>query len=226
MDLELVLLDAGNTVIFLDHEAVADIVTSHGEPVDARTIAKVEGVAKRRYEALMARGVSHERGWGLYLSSLLVEAGLTEAAARAMITPLRRAHDAFNLWRLVPHELPGALARLRAAGVRVGVVSNSEGKLPEVFERVGLGGAFEIVVDSHVEGVRKPDPEIFRRALSRLGVEASRAVYLGDIPGVDVEGAYAAGMRAVLVDALDFYPEHVRSPRVRSVAEYVDGLLA
>lgn len=225
MDLELVLLDAGNTVIFLDHEAVADIVTSHGEPVDARALRKVEGVAKQRYEALLARGVSHERGWGLYLSSLLVEAGVEEAAARSMVAPLRRAHDAFNLWRLVPPELPRALDRLREAGLRTAIVSNSEGKLPDVFRRVGLGDAFELIVDSHLEGVRKPDPEIFRRALSRLGVAPERAVYLGDIPGVDVVGAKAAGLSAVLVDALDFYPKHTASPRVRSVAEYVDGLL-
>ncbi|MBX7192249.1 MAG: HAD family hydrolase [Sandaracinaceae bacterium] len=222
MALDLVLLDAGNTVIFLDHEAVADIVTSHGHPTDARVLRQVEGVAKRRYETLLRAGVSHEEGWGLYLRALLEEAGLGAATAREMVVPLRRAHDAFNLWRSVPSALPHALARLRAAGLRVGIVSNSEGKLPDVFARVGLGDAFEIIVDSHHEGVRKPDPEIFRRALARLRVEASRAIYLGDIPGIDVDGARAAGLDAVLVDALDFYPDHADSLRVRSVAEWVD----
>lgn len=222
MDLELVLLDAGNTVIFLDHEAVADIVTSHGVACDARVLVRVEGVAKRRYEALLAAGASHEDGWGLYLRALLEEAGLPAPEAKEMVVPLRRAHDAFNLWRRVPADLPPALARLRALGLRVAIVSNSEGKLPDVFARVGLGDAFEAIVDSHFEGVRKPDPEIFRRALARLGVAADRAVYLGDIPGVDVVGAHAAGMRAVLVDALGFYPEHASSPRVASVAEWVD----
>ncbi len=222
MELELVLLDAGNTVIFLDHEAVADIVTSHGHDVDARAIARSEGAAKRRYEGLLRTGVSHEEGWGLYLRTLLEEAGLAGEAAREMIVPLRRAHDAFNLWRRVPSDLHDALERLRGKGIRVAIVSNSEGRLLDVFDRVGLGDAFELIVDSHHEGVRKPDPEIFRRALSRLGVDASRAVYLGDIPGIDVEGAHAAGMKAVLVDALDFYPDHTGSPRVASVAEFVD----
>lgn len=222
MDLDLVLLDAGNTVIFLDHDAVADIVTSHGHPVDGRALARVEGHAKRRYEASLAGGVSHEEGWGLYLRALLESVGLEAVAAAAMVAPLRRAHDAFNLWRLVPPHLPPALARLRALGFRVAIVSNSEGRLPEVFERVGLGDAFEAIVDSHLEGVRKPDPEIFRRALARLGVDAARAVYLGDIPGVDVVGAHAAGMKAVLVDALGFYVEHAASPRVESVAEFVE----
>lgn len=222
MELDLVLLDAGNTVIFLDHDAVADIVTSHGHVVDGRVLARVEGHAKRHYEQLLARGVSHEEGWGLYLRSLLETAGLAPEAAREMVVPLRRAHDAFNLWRLVPPELPAALARLRSLDFRVAIVSNSEGRLPDVFGRVGLGDAFELIVDSHHEGVRKPDPELFRRALARLGVEASRATYLGDIPGVDVVGAHAAGMKAVLVDALGFYPEHATSPRVASVAEFVE----
>lgn len=222
MDLDLVLLDAGNTVIFLDHEAVADIVTSHGVTVDARVLERVEGVAKRRYEALLRAGASHEDAWGLHLRALLEEAGVPEGSAREMIAPLRRAHDVFNLWRRVPAEFPAALARLRANDFRVAIVSNSEGKLPDIFARVGLGDAFEAIVDSHFEGVRKPDPEIFRRALARLGVSADRAVYLGDIPGIDVDGAHAAGMRAVLVDALGFYPDHASSPRVASVAEWVD----
>lgn len=222
MELELVLLDAGNTVVFLSHEAVADIVTSHGHVVDARALARVEGVAKRRYAELLRAGVSHEDGWGLYLTTLLEQAGLPPEPARAAIAPLRRAHDAFNLWRCVPDDLRPALARLRALGIRVAIVSNSEGRLPELFERLGLGEAFETVVDSHFEGVRKPDPELFRRALSRLGVAAERSVYLGDIPEVDVDGARAAGMEAVLVDALGFYPEHTGSPRVRSVGEWVD----
>ena len=223
--LDLLLLDVGNTIAFLDVGAVADVVRAQGHAVDPAVLARVEGRAKRRYEALMAEGVSHEEGWGLYLATLLEEGGLGPEVARAMIPPLRRAHDVFNLWRRVPPELPAALDRIRAAGVRLAIVSNSEGRLPELLERVGLASYFEAIVDSHHEGVRKPDPEIFRRALSRLGVAAERAVYLGDIPGVDVAGAQAAGLGAVLVDPGGFYAEH-RGERVASVAEWIDRLLA
>lgn len=226
MQLELVLLDAGNTVVFLDHDAVADIATSHGHAVDARVLREVEGVAKRRYETLLQQGVSHEDAWGLYLRALLEEGGLEAATALSLIVPLRRAHDAFNLWRRVPPDLRPALALLRAAGIRVAIVSNSEGKLAELFLRVGLEGEFETIVDSFFEGVRKPDPEIFHRALRRLNVPASRAIYLGDIPGVDIDGAHAAGLQAALVDALDFYPEHTQSPRFPSVAAWASAHLA
>lgn len=217
-------LDAGNTIVFLDHQAVADIACAHGHAIDARAIRDVEGKAKRRYEALMRDGASHEDGWGLYLVTLLASAGLGETAARAMVAPLRRAHDAFNLWRRVPDGLHAALARLTDAGIHVSVISNSEGALPSLFERLGLAPFIAHVIDSHHEGVRKPDPELFRRALERSGQRADESVYLGDIPGVDVVGANAAGMRAVLVDPLGFYPDFT-GDRVSSVVAYVDRLL-
>lgn len=223
-DVRLLLLDAGNTVIYLDHDAVADIATSHGVSVDGRVLRAREGDAKRRYEALMAAGVPHEDGWGMYLRTLLEAAGVEAERARELVGPLRLAHDAMNLWRRVPASLPPALARWKASGRRVAIVSNSEGRLAEIFERVGLGDAFEAIVDSHYEGVRKPDPEIFHRALGRLRVAPDDAIYLGDIPGVDVAGAHAASMRAVLVDTLGFYPD-AGVPTVHDVATYIASVL-
>lgn len=223
-ELEALLLDAGNTVVFLDMDAVAAVARAHGVEVHAARLLAVEGAAKRRYEALLAAGAPHETGWRLYLTTLLSGAGGAHDVASSLVGPLRAAHDELNLWRRVPPDLPAALDRARAMGLRLAIVSNSEGKLPELFAHVGLGDAFELVVDSAHEGVRKPDPEIFRRALSRLGLEAPRALYAGDIPSVDVDGARAAGLRAALIDPFDFYPEHASSPRFRSVAELVDAL--
>lgn len=223
--IRVLLLDVGNTIAFLDVAAVAEVVGAEGHAVDPDLLARVEGRAKRRYEALMAAGAPHELGWGLYLTTLLEEAGLVPKTARAMIPSLRRAHDRLNLWRRVPPELPSALDRIRQAGVRVAIVSNSEGRLPELLAHAGIADHFAAIVDSHHEGVRKPDPEIFRRALARLGVEADDAIHLGDIPGVDVAGANAAGIRAVLVDPFGFYPDHA-GERTASVAAWIDAYLA
>lgn len=222
--LEVLLLDAGNTVVFLDMGAVAEVAADEGAPVDARRLAEVEGAAKRRYEATLARGASHEDGWRLYLTTLLVEAGVEAERASALVVPLRAAHDELNLWRRVPEELPAALERARAMGLRVGVVSNSEGRLPELFAHVGLGGAFDVIVDSANEGIRKPDPEIFLRACARMEVEPARALYAGDIPAVDIDGALGAGLRAALIDPFDFYPDHATSARYPSVSALVQAL--
>jgi putative hydrolase of the HAD superfamily len=219
--IRVLLLDVGNTIAFLDVTAVAEVVRDEGTPVEPERLRSVEGRAKRRYEALMKEGVSHEEGWGLYLATLLEEAGLSSSDARRMIEPLRRAHDRLNLWRSVPTDLGPALDRTRAMGIRVAIVSNSEGRLPELLEHVGVAHHFEAIVDSHNEGVRKPDPEIFRRALDRLRIRPEDTVYLGDIPGVDVEGANAAGIRAVLVDPFGFYPDF-EGERTASVAAWIE----
>jgi len=206
--------------------AVAAVAGDEGVRVDPARLRAVEGAAKRRYEARLEGGGSHESGWRLYLETLLVEAGVPDAVAPALIDPLRAAHDRLNLWRRVPDDLVGALDAARGLGLRIGVVSNSEGKLPELFAHVGLGDAFEVIVDSAIEGVRKPDPVIFERALARMDAAPSRTLYAGDIPAVDVEGALGAGLHAALIDPLGFYPGYARAPRFASVAELVEAIAA
>lgn len=223
-ELTTLLLDAGNTVVFLDMDAVAEVARSAGVRVAAEQLLAVEGTAKRRYEASLGAGGSHASGWRLYLETLLVEAGVEAGSAGRLIHPLRAAHEQLNLWRRVPADLPDALAEARAMGLRLGVVSNSEGRLEELFAHIGLGDAFEVIVDSSVEGIQKPDPEIFRRAIERMNVDAADAIYAGDIPSVDVDGAIGAGLRAALIDPFDFYPDHARAPRFASVAELVRAI--
>jgi HAD superfamily hydrolase (TIGR01662 family) len=223
-DLDALLLDAGNTLVFIDMDRVAEIARANGVDADGVSLLACEGAAKRSYAKLLASGRDHSLGFEHYFVALFCEAGVDETRARALVAPLWEAHDASNLWRRVPHDLKDALARARSLGLRIGVVSNSEGKLERLFAEVGLEGEFEVVIDSHLEGVVKPNPEIFHRALRRMGIAADRAIYAGDVPNIDVTGAHAAGMRAALIDPYDFFPDHDRSPRYASVAELVDAL--
>jgi putative hydrolase of the HAD superfamily len=90
------------------------------------------------------------------------------------------------------------LAALRASGRSLGLITNGSvqmqsGKLNCLFP----ASTFDAVLISQAEGVHKPDPEIFRRALVRLQAEPARSVFVGDHPEVDIDGARAAGMRAV-----------------------------
>jgi putative hydrolase of the HAD superfamily len=89
--------------------------------------------------------------------------------------------------------LPGVLdtiARLRAHGLALAVVSNWDETLPERLEEFDV----DVVVSSAEAGASKPDPAVFRLALERLGVRPERALHVGDSPA-DEEGARAAGMR-------------------------------
>lgn len=91
------------------------------------------------------------------------------------------------------------LDRLRAGRRRLGVVSNSqsESSVRRILDRVGLVGYFERVVSSGSEGVSKPDPEIFLRALARLGVRPAQALYVGNLEHTDAIAAHRVGLHAV-----------------------------
>jgi putative hydrolase of the HAD superfamily len=227
---EVLLLDAGNTVVFLDEAAVAHAAAQAGVPMTPVAVRAAIRPATQAYEAYLTSGGSHAAGWDVYMRELL-DRGAKGTGATAptnddldrAVRAARRAHDGLNLWRRVPAELPSALHTLRTAGVRLGVVSNSEGHIAELLGHVGVADFFEVIVDSAREGVAKPDPRIFALALRRLGADPARAVYVGDVPDVDVRGARAAGLDAVLIDAFDHHPDYADAPRIRSVAELAEA---
>ena len=87
-----------------------------------------------------------------------------------------------------------ALRRLRRAGLELACVSNWDAGIGEQLERAGLRSYLSAVVSSAEIGAEKPDPRVFTEALARLGVEAERAVHIGD-DEADQAGALAAGLR-------------------------------
>jgi len=90
---------------------------------------------------------------------------------------------------------------VRAAGVATAIVTNNVKEFSSAWrEMLPVAELFDVVVDSCEEGVRKPDPVIFRLALERLGgVPPERAAFLDDAPG-NVASARALGMHAIHVD--------------------------
>ncbi len=116
-----------------------------------------------------------------------------------------------------------ALARLRAAGVRTGVVSNQSGVARGLLSAddveavnarmealLGPLGPLEWCPHGPDEGCgcRKPAPGLVLRAAARLGLDPRRCAVVGDI-GADVEAARAAGARGVLVPTARTRPEEV-----------------
>lgn len=96
-------------------------------------------------------------------------------------------------------DVPAWLAVLRAAGLKLAVVSNWDVSLGEVLERVGIAELVDCVVSSAAVGAAKPDPAPFERALECLGLRPEEAIHLGDSPDLDLPGAAAAGIEAVLI---------------------------
>ena len=110
-----------------------------------------------------------------------------------------------------------ALAALRERGLRLVIASNWDCSLPDWLGPTGLLELVDGVTTSADVGTAKPRPEVFIRALELAGVEAAEAVHVGDSLANDVEGARAAGLRAVLVQRDGEPPPGVET--VRSLTE-------
>ena len=197
MRVQAVLFDAGNTLLFLDYDRMAAAVgAAVGLPLTGPGLAGGVRAAARSME--QARANDRERATA-FLEALFLEAGVPPASLNEVRETLRRLHVERHLWSGIAADTHDALARLRAAGLRLGVVSNSDGRVEEALEAAGLRDYFDVIVDSTLAGVEKPDPAIFRPALEVLGVPPEEALYVGDLYEVDVLGAHAAGMPAVLL---------------------------
>ena len=92
-----------------------------------------------------------------------------------------------------------ALRELRGRGLRLVVVSNWDCSLPEWLEGAGLGSLLDGTASSAAAGEPKPAPAAFLAGLELAGVTAGEAMHVGDSPEADIEGARAAGIRAVLL---------------------------
>jgi putative hydrolase of the HAD superfamily len=97
-----------------------------------------------------------------------------------------------------------AVRTLRSAGLPLGLVSNNVAPMPRSGALGELLGLFDAVVESSVEGVRKPEPEIYARTLARLSSSVGRALsapdcaYLDDL-GINLKPARALGMHTIKV---------------------------
>jgi putative hydrolase of the HAD superfamily len=195
-----VLLDAFGTLVTFDDPA-PKLRAAVRERI-GRDVGLPAATAAMRAEIAYYR-LHHEEGrdadsvaalrrrCGAVVAAELAVPGLTEEAATgALIAAIE--------WRAYAEVAP-VLAGLRARGIRLAVVSNWDAALGEVLGALGLEPFFEVVLASAPEGRSKPDPELFRRALARVGVEPHEAIHVGDSEEHDVLGARAAGIEPVLL---------------------------
>jgi putative hydrolase of the HAD superfamily len=213
---ETVLLDAGGVLLDLDYAFVRRLLVARGCEVKEAEIARAEALARAEIHRRVAKGGRSRDAWRDYFHIILAHAKLPAEGHEEIIDTLWDGHHRFGLWT-VP--VPGAVETAREMkdrGYRLGVVSNAEGRVERDLISAGFDGIFEAVVDSHVVGVEKPDPEIFRIALERMAAQTETTVFVGDVPAVDIAGARAAGIAPVLLDRHDVYTD-TDVPRLTSI---------
>jgi HAD superfamily hydrolase (TIGR01509 family) len=205
-----ILFDAGGTLLLQDTEEMGRLL---GVSIDAARAHRAHYEAMAEYSDLRLAG--REVDWDWWMERYFTILGVVDPHLAG-----EKTDHGYGLWN---HALEGAgkaVEQLRDSGVRVAVVSNSDGSVRGSLGNAGLLDLFEFVVDSHEVGVAKPDPRIFQAATERMGVAPSNAWYVGDSVFHDVNGARAAGLsRALLVDPYGLGPADVSS--IGSVAELV-----
>lgn len=203
--LETVFLDVGNTLIAMDYAWIRDELAKRGVDVPLETVQRAEAASRPAISQAIAGKLSTEglSTFELYLKTLVTKLGVAPDRRQTLVgelIPVFRGPGRERLWSYVLPGVPEALDELRALGLRLAVVSNSDGSVERVLIRQGLRSKLEWVFDSHLVGFEKPDPRLFRHALERTGARAATTLHIGDLYAADIEGGRAGGVHTALVD--------------------------
>ncbi|HYH85314.1 MAG TPA: HAD-IA family hydrolase [Pyrinomonadaceae bacterium] len=221
------IFDAGGTLVHPDWPRLAAFAETA-----ARRVLAPEEMRRAMGDVLKAVGEemqknpstpADERKRHWVFRRMYLALGVEESACEQVVEQLDAAHLERHLWCGLDPDAPRVLEELRREGLRVAVISNTEdGRLRDSLEAARIADLFDLLVDSHLVGCRKPDEAIFRLALDELGVEAGEAAFVGDSYAHDALAARAAGLRAILLDPLDLHPESV-CPRIRGLSDLIRG---
>jgi len=216
------IFDAGGTIVHPDWPRLSRIAAE----VSGRTFQSQE--MRRAFgEMLRAVGIEMEsEGFVLpdemkrphwTFRRMYAALGLDEATCAAVVQRVAISHVDRHVWCCPDAAASRVLDELKRQGLILAVISNTEdGRLIESLDAAGISGRFDLLIDSHLVGYRKPDAAIFRLTLKRLGLEAHEAAYVGDSYTHDALAAQAVGLRGILLDPLDLHPESV-CPRIKSL---------
>src|SRR4051794_39220654 len=157
---------------------IARHAAAAGVTVGAEALARVEnearrGLAQARWAFTRAQEATRPTTGGAQFFQRMLDLAGAAVGTSTLVEAgqhIWARHLEQNIWCRVGEGVEEALARLKAVGIRMAVVSNSEGTVEAMLKSVGLDRYLETVVDSWVVGVAKPDPAIFQIALDRLGI--------------------------------------------------------
>ena len=229
--IEIVFFDAGDTLL-RPHPSFGELFSSvardNGVDVSVDDVHRVQSKlaphlidlvedADGNPLAYEGSSLSEEKSreyWTHLYRRLLKELGIVN---EDLAVELCRVFSSSASYKLFDDVLP-TLDSLDASGYRLGLISNFESWLEEMLIELEVGHHFKPSIISGVEGVEKPDPRIYELALERAGVSPENAVHVGDSPAMDMEPAASAGIRGILIDRSERYPNHP-SPRVTSLED-------
>jgi putative hydrolase of the HAD superfamily len=207
-----VLLDVGGVFLVPTHDRIMGAFARAGFTPSVGILDRAHYAGALTFPFTADETIDWATRWRAYLDGYMTECGTPDEMREDVHQHLDSEFADAALWL---REFPGSrdgLRELAATGVRLGIISNADGLIggrlaeAEILQvGPGLGVAVECVIDSGAVGVMKPDPRIFRLALDAMDIAAADAWYVGDMPGIDVIGARAAGLHPVLMDPYELH---------------------
>src|SRR5260370_38055764 len=218
-EIRALLFDFGNTLAFLDYEALVEEFRRVLPALDATALERAEYVGRQALDdyVMNTTPLDLDRAYELYFRAWMAAAGIPAPRIDWCRERFMALNQAESLWRVVRPRITEHLRRFREAGFRLGVVSNALGNIQADAAPYGLAVEFDVIIDSHVVGVAKPDPRIFHICLERMRMSPEEALFAGDLYSIDMVAALAAGIAgSKLIDVMDNY-SWVDHPRIRGI---------
>lgn len=210
-----VLFDVGSTLIEPDPEidgVFCEVAEARGHEVDPAAVAGHMPTIHRFYEDEYLRDgdfwCSPEGSVEIYLDMYRYLSHLTglEHDAEELAQGVNQAFLQARYWKIYDDVLP-CLKALKRGHLTLGIVSNWSPNLTDLMRGLYLAPYFDEIVSSADVGYRKPDPMIFTIMLERLNLSPEEVLHVGDRPDADGEGAAAAGIRPIIIDRDNRYPD-------------------
>lgn len=190
--------DFGQVLGELDYDFMRARLAERGVSFDPASSLAQGSEAWERYGKLKSLG--HEAAWRGMIEVMLWHGGVRGDAASRESNWLWQEQPRKNLWRKPIAGMIELVRELRGRGVRVGILSNSEGHLAELVAELGWASDFDTIADSGKLGVDKPSPAIFQHVCRELGVPSTELLHIGDSWEADVQGALGVSAQAVWFD--------------------------
>lgn len=207
MKYKAVFFDAGNTLL-RPYPSVEQVCTEvffrNGYRIEMDEIKEAIALGDRYYEE---RYWQDDTFWRSEEEAVALWVDIYALVARELgINGERRRlakeiYDEFGFhhrWELFP-DARSTLEELKDMGLKVGIVSNWDSRLPDICSDIGISDYLDFVLSSARVGRMKPQPEIFHMALARVNANPDETLHVGDHYYADVLGARSVGITPVLI---------------------------